>query len=40
VLIDGPFAETREHLAGYTIIEALKVSSRDIAATIQTRRAP
>jgi hypothetical protein len=22
VLIDGPFAETREHLAGYTIIEA------------------
>jgi hypothetical protein len=22
MLIDGPFAETREHLAGYTIIEA------------------
>jgi hypothetical protein len=22
VLFDGPFAETREHLAGYTIIEA------------------
>jgi hypothetical protein len=22
VLIDGPFAETREHIAGYTIIEA------------------
>jgi hypothetical protein len=33
VLIDGPFAETREHLAGYTIIEARDLDEAIALAT-------